>query len=197
MHDLTYFALCGLCVAAVLMGINMMSKVKSSVAGNGLSAAAMVLAMAIVFFPRVRAAEISLTAALLAALAAGAFVGIYRAAKAKMISMPQIIALLNGLGGGASALVAAVTAVDGGVPLFEAATAGLALAIGSLTLTGSLIAAGKLARILDARPRSLPHHGAVMAVMAAVILIGIVMQTVVSGAWVVVWALAAMLASSS
>jgi len=183
MHDLTYFALCGLCVAAVLMGINMMSKVKSSVAGNGLSAAAMVLAMAIVFFPRVRAAEISLTAALLAALAAGAFVGIYRAAKAKMISMPQIIALLNGLGGGASALVAAVTAVDGGVPLFEAATAGLALAIGSLTLTGSLIAAGKLARILDARPRSLPHHGAVMAVMAAVILIGIVMQTVVSGAW--------------
>ena len=185
MSNLTYFALCGVCVAAVLMGINMMSKVRSSVAGNGLSAAAMVLAMAIVFFPRVLYAELSLTAALLAALAAGTVIGVCWAAKAKMIAMPQIIALLNGLGGGASALVAAVTAVNGGVPVFEAATAGLALAIGALTLTGSLVAAGKLARLLDARPRSLPRHGTIMAVMAALILAGIVLQTVASGAWAI------------
>ena len=45
MNDLTYYLLCGVCVAAVLLGINLMSKVKSSVLGNGLSAAAMVLAI--------------------------------------------------------------------------------------------------------------------------------------------------------
>ena len=186
---MTYFLLCGICVAAVLLGINMMSKVKTAVKGNGLSAAAMVLAMAMVFGLRAWAADISLIVAVCVALAAGAVVGIYGAAKAKMIAMPQIIALLNGLGGGASALVAAVTAVNGGVSTFEAITAGLALAIGALTLTGSLIAAGKLARILDAKPRSLPNHSIIMAVLAALILIGIVLQTVSSGAWAILVAI--------
>jgi len=189
MSDLTYYLLCGLCVATVLLGINLMSKVKTSVLGNGLSAVAMVLAMALIFFLRVWAAGISLILAVVLALAAGAVVGIYGAAKAKMIDMPQIIALLNGLGGGASALVAAVTAVNGGVPAFESVTAGLALAIGALTLTGSLIAAGKLARILDARPKSLPNHSAIMAVLAGLILVGIILQTVSSGAWAILVAI--------
>ena len=185
MSNLTYYLLCGLCVAAVLLGINLMSKVKSSVLGNGLSAAAMILAMALVFFIRAWAADVSVILALCVALAAGAVIGIYGAVKAQMIAMPQIIALLNGLGGGASALVAAVTAVDGGVPLFESITAGLALAIGALTLTGSLVAAGKLARILDSKPKSLPSHSTIMAVLALLILAGIVLQTVSSGAWAI------------
>ena len=45
MPNFLYYALCGICVAAVLLGINMMSKVTSSVKGNALSAAAMVMAM--------------------------------------------------------------------------------------------------------------------------------------------------------
>ena len=189
MSNLTYFALCGICVAAVLLGINMMSKVKTAVRGNALSAAAMVMAMAMVFFLRAWAADVSLIVAICVALAAGAVIGVYGAAKAKMIAMPQIIALLNGLGGGASALVAAVTAMDRGVPVFEAITAGLALAIGALTLTGSLIAAGKLARILDAKPKSLPNHSVIMAVLAVLILVGIILQTAFSGAWAILVAL--------
>ena len=183
MSNLAYFALCGLCVAAVLLGINMMSKVKTAVSGNALSAAAMVMAMAMIFFLRAWAADVSVIVSICIALAAGAVIGVYGAAKAKMIAMPQIIALLNGLGGGASALVAAVTAMDSGVPAFEAITAGLALAIGALTLTGSLVAAGKLARILDARPKSLPNHSAIMGILAVLILAGILLQAFVSGAW--------------
>ena len=189
MSNLTYFALCGLCVAAVLLGINMMSKVKTAVRGNALSAAAMVMAMAMIFFLRVWAADVSATVSICIALAAGAVIGVYGAAKAKMIAMPQIIALLNGLGGGASALVAAVTAMDSGVPVFEAITAGLALAIGALTLTGSMIAAGKLARILDAKPKSLPNHSVIMAVLAVLILVGIILQTAFSGAWAILVAI--------
>ena len=185
MSNFVYYALCGICIAAVLLGINMMSKVKTAVQGNALSAAAMILAMALIFLMHVKGAGIGIVLAILAALAVGTVIGVYGAAKAKMISMPQIIALLNGLGGGASALVAAVNAFNGGVPVFEAVTAGLALAIGALTLTGSLIAAGKLARILDARPKSLPHHSAVMGALAVLILIGIVLQTVFSGAWAI------------
>jgi len=185
MSDLVYYVLCGICVAAVLLGINMMSKVKTAVQGNALSATAMILAMVMIFLPQVKGAGIGIILAILLALAAGTMIGVCGAARAKMISMPQIIALLNGLGGGASALVAAVTAVNGGVPVFEAATAGLALAIGALTLTGSLIAAGKLARILDARPKSLPCHSAIMGVLTVLILVGIVLQTVSSGAWAI------------
>ena len=185
MSNLTYFVLCGICVAAVLLGINMMSKVKTAVGGNGLSAAAMVLAMAMVFFLRAWAADVSLIVAICVALAAGAAVGICGAAKAKMIAMPQIIALLNGLGGGASALVAAVTVVNGAGSVFEGLTAGLALCIGALTLTGSLVAAGKLARILDSRPKSLPNHTAIMAVLAAACVAGILLQNFVAGGWAV------------
>lgn len=185
MRDLTYYLLCGICVAAVLLGINMMSKVKSSVQGNALSAAAMTMAIALIYLTRVGATAFTVIIALWAALAAGAVVGIYGAMKSKMIAMPQIIALLNGLGGAASALVAAVTAVNGKVPLFEGFTAGLALAIGALTFTGSLVAAGKLARILDARPRSLPHHSTVMIGLVAVCAAGILLQTFHSGAWAI------------
>ena len=126
MNDIVYYALCGVCVLAVLFGINLMSKVKTAVKGNALSATAMVLAIAIIFVIHTTPGNWIALLAICAALAIGAVVGIYGAAKAKMISMPQIIALLNGLGGGASALVAAVTAIDGGAPVFEAATAGIA-----------------------------------------------------------------------
>ena len=189
MNDSLYYLFCGLCVVAALLGINLMSKVKSSVLGNGLSAAAMVLAIGLICITRGGVAGIFVIIALIVALAAGVVVGVYGAMKAKMIDMPQIIALLNGLGGAASALVAAVTAVNGAASLFEGFTAGLALAIGALTFTGSLIAAGKLARILDAKPKSLPNHSTIMAVLAVVCVVGIVLQTATSGAWAVLVAL--------
>ncbi len=192
MNEYLYFTLCGICVTAVLLGIHMMSKVKSSVKGNGLSAVAMVFAMALIFVTRSWAVDISRNLAVCAALAAGAVVGICGAYKAKMISMPQIIALLNGLGGAASALVAAVTAINGAASMFEGATAGIALAVGALTLTGSLVAAGKLARILDSKPRSLPNHSAVMAVLAVLFAAGAVLQTVHSGAWAILTAAASL-----
>ena len=50
MTDLVYYLLCGICVAMVLLGINLMSKVKLSVTGNALSALAMAGAMAVTVF---------------------------------------------------------------------------------------------------------------------------------------------------
>lgn len=46
MSDFIYYLLCGICVVAVLWGINLMSKIKTSVLGNGLSTVAMVAAYA-------------------------------------------------------------------------------------------------------------------------------------------------------
>ena len=189
MRDLTYYLLSAVCIVAVLLGINSMSKVKTAVRGNGISAAAMVLAMVLIWITRSGAADGSVLLGLCLALAVGIIMGIIGAARAKMISMPQIIALLNGFGGAASALVAAVTAVNGNVPVFEAVTAGLALAIGALTFTGSLIAAGKLARVLDSKPKTLPHHSTIMAALVVLCAVGVVLQTIHSGAWAIVTAI--------
>ncbi len=185
MNEYLYYGLCGVCVVAVLLGISSMSKVKTSVKGNLLSAAAMVLAIALIFGTRVSGVGVTAIIALCVALAVGTGFGIYWAAKAKMIAMPQIIAMLNGFGGAASALVAAVTAVNGNAPAFEAATAGLALAIGGVTFTGSLIAAGKLARILDAKPKTLSGHSIIMGLLALACVAGIVLQTVHADAWAI------------
>ena len=192
MTDLVYYILSGICVILVLLGINMMIQVKPSVAGNALSAFAMVLAMGLIYIKGVGDTGMGIIIALIAALLAGGVIGIVIAAKAKMIAMPQIIALLNGLGGGASALVAAATAFNPDAPVFEAATSGLALAIGALTLTGSLIAAGKLARILDARPKSLPNHTTIMGLLTVLCIAAIVLQTISSGWWAIAVAVIAL-----
>ena len=52
MSNLVYYLLCGICVVAVLLGINMMSKVKDSVKGNGLSAVAMAAAIVLIWVTR-------------------------------------------------------------------------------------------------------------------------------------------------
>ena len=182
MGDTLYYILCGLCVGFVLLGINLMSKVKLSVKGNALSALAMVLAIGITAVLTVAKCGGGFLIPVAVALAIGAVVGVTGAAKAKMIAMPQIIALLNGLGGAASALVAGVTVIQGGASAFEDLTAGLALAIGALTLTGSLVAAGKLARILDAKPKFLPRHTLITGLLALGCVLTVVFQPL-GGAW--------------
>ena len=185
MTDLVYYILSAICVGLVLLGINLMSKVKLSVKGNALSAFAMIAAMAVTVFRY----GIFSPIALYIALIIGAILGIYGAKIVKMIEMPQTVALLNGLGGAASALVACVTAIDGAGTTFEAVTAALALVVGAVTLTGSLVAAGKLARLLDAHPKKLPGHNAILTVLLVVSIAGIVLQTAGSGAWAILTAI--------
>lgn len=187
MNETLYYILCGACVVLVLLGINLMSKVKAAVAGNGLSALAMIIAVVITGILTIARYGGGFLLPVLAVLVIGAAAGIIGAGKVQMIAMPQVIALLNGLGGAASALVACVTAIDGAASAFEGATAGIALTIGAVTLTGSLVAAGKLARILDAKPRFLPSHSLITGVLAVGCAAAVVLQTF-QGGWAVLTA---------
>ena len=184
MNNTLYYILCGVCVALVLMGINLMSKVKLSVKGNLLSALAMAIAIVVTGIVTVEEFGTAFLLPMAIALVIGSFVGIVIAVKAKMIAMPQLIALLNGLGGAASALVAGVTAILGAASLFEGVTAGIALTIGAVTLTGSLVAAGKLARVLDARPKFLPGHSLITALLAVGCVVSVVLQAI-NGNWAI------------
>ena len=130
----------------VLAGISMMSKVKTAVAGNLLSAFAMLCGIvATLFF----AGVVSVWTVYVSILI-GALIGSLLAARVKMIQMPQTVALFNGLGGGASALVGLLSVHGDGA--FVRFTALLAVAVGMVTLVGSLVAAGKLHRVLPQKP---------------------------------------------
>ena len=130
----------------VLAGISMMSKVKTAVAGNLLSALAMLCGIvATLLFARVVSVWTIYVSILI-----GARAGSLLAARVKMIQMPQTVALFNGLGGGASALVGILSVHGEGA--FVRFTALLAVAVGMVTLVGSLVAAGKLHRILPQKP---------------------------------------------
>ncbi|MBQ7530994.1 MAG: NAD(P)(+) transhydrogenase (Re/Si-specific) subunit beta [Paludibacteraceae bacterium] len=138
----------------------MMSRVRTAVAGNLLSAAAMLCGVvATLWFNGIVTAWTIYTGLLI-----GALIGSLMASRAQMIQMPQLVALFNGLGGGASALVGVMTYMCWGMPVgtayptFVKAAALVAIAVGMITLVGSLIAAGKLHRLINQRPAVYPKH---------------------------------------
>ncbi len=156
MIDSVYYVLCIVLAGLVLLGISMMSKVKSALWGNLLSCACMAAAIVLTI---IRYDFSGKWLWLLVGLVPAAIAGAILAKKVKMIEMPQTVAMLNGFGGAASALVAAVTLTDGkAIGAFEAVTAGIALVIGMVTLLGSILAAGKLAKWFNQRPVILKGH---------------------------------------
>jgi H+-translocating NAD(P) transhydrogenase subunit beta len=101
----------------------------------------------------------------------GTVIGVPAARNVKMTAMPQMVALFNGVGGGAIALIAWVefrelggdlTELEEGIPLVFAAI------IGSISFWGSNIAFGKLQELISGRPLKIPGgvfvNGALLAI---------------------------------
>jgi NAD(P) transhydrogenase subunit beta len=79
----------------------------------------------------------------------GTIIGALAARLVGMTSMPEMVALFNGSGGAASLLVGWATLYGGSIETFTAVTILLAILIGGLTFTGSLIAYAKLAEVMN------------------------------------------------
>ena len=171
MSDLVYYVLSALLSALVLLGLAMQSRVKSAVRGNLICVGVMGLAILLTLYK-----DAALGNPLLwLSMAVGAVIGLLWAARVKMIEMPQTVALLNGIGGLASALVGATELMKPEGTVFAAVTAALALVIGAVTFTGSLIAALKLARKIDSRPKKIPGQSAISALLILACLAGVVL----------------------
>lgn len=156
----------------VLVGISMMSKVRTAVAGNLLSAFAMLCGIVgTLFFAGVVSVWTIYVSILI-----GALVGGLLAARVQMIQMPQTVALFNGLGGGASALVGLLSVH--GDSAFVRFTALLAVAVGMVTLVGSLVAAGKLHRVLPQKPVVWKAHA-----LCTLLFLALTLAFVVAGAF--------------
>ncbi|HQL86429.1 MAG: NAD(P) transhydrogenase subunit beta [Lentisphaerae bacterium ADurb.Bin082] len=168
MNDTVYLIIGILTVLAVLAGISAMSRVRSARAGNAIGA----IAVAVVLVVTLCKHELLGQPMVLVALIVGTGLGAFGALRVKMIQMPQFVALLNGLGGLASALVAYGSLnVGGGLEKYASQ---IALAVGLLTASGSAVAAGKLARMLPQRPVILKGHSVIVGGLLLLTVIAII-----------------------
>jgi len=136
----------GYLVAAVLfiLGLKGLGRPRTAVRGNLMGATGMLVAILVTLLDQSIISYLTLAVALLI----GSVVGVLLAVKVKMTSMPELVALFNGFGGGASVLVATasfIEAVDlGSADNRLAIAAGVTALIGAVTFSGSIIAFFKL-----------------------------------------------------
>ena len=140
--------------ALFIIGIKRLSSPKTAPQGNRLGAYGMLLAVMVTMARMETEAPGIIGWELVAGgLALGTIIGVWMAVRVEMTGMPELVALFNGFGGGASALVGlseVLNRIDGnqipdGVELYATWIAiGLSVLVGCLTLTGSLMAMGKL-----------------------------------------------------
>ncbi len=151
----------GYLVAAALFifGLKGLGHPRTAVRGNLLGAIGMLLAVLLTLLDR----HIISYEWILIGLAIGTAIGVILAVKVQMTQMPQLVALFNGFGGGASVLVAGaaiiVAVLHSRVPstqmTISTAASGL---IGAVTFWGSLVAFAKLQGVISSRPAKIPAH---------------------------------------
>ena len=139
-------------VASVLFifGIKKLGSPKTARQGNFLSSLGMFLAVVITLFDQ----HVLTYEWIILGIIAGGAVGSVMAIKVQMTGMPQMVGLLNGFGGGASALVALSEYYKFPAHDFDvniSITIVLSVLIGAVTFTGSLIAFGKLQGIVTGK----------------------------------------------
>ncbi len=143
-------------VAAIcfMMGLKMLSSPRTARRGNFVSMIGMVLAVGATAV----AGGIKDPRLILAGVAVGGVVGAVAATRIQMTAMPQMVAILNGFGGGASMLVAMAEYLKGfeSQPFVPQFAIILAAIIGGITFTGSLIAFLKLQEWMTGKPILLP-----------------------------------------
>ena len=162
-----------------VMGLHYMNSPKTARTGNRISAAGMVIAVAMAFIHLFATGFTSFLAIVLLVLGIliGSAAGVYSARKVKMTDMPQLVSVFNTVGGGAAALVALndILTSEGTPTLVVLITAGLGVVIGSITFTGSLIAAGKLQGISLVKNLKLPAKAVWNVLFALLTVLSLVM----------------------
>ena len=146
-------------IAAVLfiIGLKRLGSPATARQGNAVSGVGMLIAIVVTLVDQ---AVVSY-GVIAAGMAVGTALGLWQAYAVKMTAMPQMVALLNGFGGGASMVVGAAEffrAYEAGadIPTPTGTVMQLSLIIGAVTLTGSLVAFAKLQELMSGKPLTFP-----------------------------------------
>ncbi len=158
-------------LAAVLfiLGLKQLSSPKGARNGNFTAAAGMVVALgATVPLLHFTSAGLIITGI---GIAIGGLVGTVGARMVRMTAIPQMVALFNGVGGGAAALVAVAELLKFGVhPQFAVLFPSVfSIVIGSISFAGSAVAFAKLQELMTGTPITYPGQQIVNGVLAAAI----------------------------
>ena len=170
MKDISYLisAIC------FIYGLKMLSHPKTARNGNIIASIGMLIAIIATVYPGT-GLDISMIAI---AMLIGSIIGLFFAIKVEMTQMPQLVAIFNGFGGSASALVAAseflknkgLTSPSIEASLLLIISITLSVLIGTLTFTGSFIAFGKLQGIISTKPITFPGQQIFNAILAVFML---------------------------
>jgi NAD(P) transhydrogenase subunit beta len=175
-----------------IFGLKGLTSPKTAVRGNFLGAVAMLIAIVVTLLDR----RIISFEIIIAGLVSGALIGAVMAYRAPMTAMPQVVAVFNGFGGGASALAVGAAleeALKGGfveeISVQFTTAAALSGLIGGLSLTGSAIAFGKLQGIINERPVLVPGRHVINLALLIVSLVLSVSLVVYPTSSMAFWAL--------
>ena len=159
-------------VAAVcfILALKGLSSPQSARRGNLIGAGGALLAVVTVFLS-VKLDNIPL---ILAAIAVGSAIAVPIARRVQMTQMPQLVALFNGVGGGAAALVAVLELGHNDDPWVRLAIV-FTMLVGAVSFAGSAVTVGKLQELISTRPLLFPGMRWVMTLvlLAALVASGV------------------------
>ena len=155
-----------------VLGLHLMNNPATARRGNQVSVGGMAVAVAATLALVIHGSLINATGWIVigAGVLAGGGLGLYTARTVKMTAMPQLVSVFNAVGGGAAALVAIRDYMTLGshVAASTSVTTLLDVIIGSVTFSGSIIAAGKLQGLINSAPVTFPGARLVNGLLALV-----------------------------
>ncbi|HEY2074586.1 MAG TPA: NAD(P)(+) transhydrogenase (Re/Si-specific) subunit beta [Gaiellaceae bacterium] len=172
-------------IVTFILALRYLSNPATARRGNQIGAAGMLLAIVVMWI------KIGATSwwAIALGMAIGGGFGAFAARKVKMTAMPQMVALFNGVGGGAAALIALGELhrllPEPGKPTVDILVAiALSGLIGAISLSGSLIAFAKLQELIKGRPITYPGQKVVnLLLLGACVALGVVLVAGVQDQW--------------
>ena len=153
-----------------ILGLKLLSHPKTAPRGNSLAGIGMFIAIiATLLNNQILSYELILSGIII-----GGLIGVIAARRVEMTSMPQLVALFNGFGGGASLLVASAEfyRIQNNIQEFTFFAILLSIFIGGLTLTGSIVAFGKLQGIIRGSAIKFKGQNFINALLFLIIFIG-------------------------
>ncbi len=163
-----------LAALSFVLALKGLSSPNTAPLGNRVAAAGMLVAVAVTFADR----EVANVSLILVGIAIGAAIGFAGARVVAMTAMPQMVAIFNGAGGGAAALVSTLEferlSGSSGLDLGPVLSALLGLMIGAVSFSGSVIAFGKLQGLIT--PRAFKYTGQQLVtggIFAAMVLLAV------------------------
>ena len=173
-----FYLVAAVCFILALKGL---SSPRTARRGNAIGAAGALVAVVTVFL----SAKLENIPLIIAAIAVGSAVAVPVARRVQMTQMPQLVALFNGVGGGAAALVAVLELGHSEDPWVRLAVV-FTMLVGAVSFAGSAVTVGKLQELISTRPLVFPGMPIVMGavVLGAVAAGGFVVATGSAG-WAV------------